>query len=62
MASSSELVNLVAATFFAGVVGYLSIAFLISYLKKHTTSLFIIYRIALGVGILGLVAAGYVQP
>lgn len=62
MASSSELVNLVAATFFAGVVGYLSIAFLISYLKKHTTSLFIIYRIALGVGILGLIAAGYVQP
>lgn len=61
MASSSELVNLVAATFFAGVVGYLSIAFLISYLKKHTTSLFIIYRIALGVGILGLIAAGYIK-
>ena len=62
MASSSELVNLVAATFFAGVVGYLSIAFLISYLKKHTTALFILYRIALGIGILGLIAAGYVQP
>lgn len=62
MASSSELVNLVAATFFAGVVGYLSIAFLISYLKKHSTSLFIIYRIALGIGILGLIVAGYVQP
>ena len=62
MVLSSELVNLVAATVFAGVVGYLSIAFLISYLKKHTTSLFIIYRIALGVGILGLVVAGYIQP
>ena len=62
MASSSELVNLVAATFFASVVGYLSIAFLISYLKKHTTALFILYRIALGIGILGLIAAGYVQP
>ncbi len=61
MASSSELVNLIAATFFAGVIGYLSIAFLISYLKKHTTSLFILYRIALGVGILGLIAAGYVK-
>lgn len=60
-ASSSELVNLIAATFFAGVIGYLSIAFLISYLKKHTTSLFILYRIALGVGILGLIAAGYVK-
>ena len=62
MVSSSELVNLAAATFFAGVVGYASIAFLINYLKKHSTSLFIIYRIALGLGILGLIAAGYVQP
>ncbi|PWW81165.1 undecaprenyl-diphosphatase UppP [Prosthecochloris marina] len=62
MASSSELINLVAATFFAGIVGYASIAFLISYLKKHTTSLFIFYRIALGVGILGLITAGYIQP
>ncbi len=61
MASASELVNLIAATFFAGVVGYAAIAFLINYLKKHTTSLFILYRIALGVGILGLIAAGHVQ-
>lgn len=62
MASSNELINLIAATFFAGIVGYASIAFLISYLKKHTTSLFIFYRIALGVGILGLITAGYIQP
>ena len=62
MASSNELINLIAATFFAGVVGYASIAFLINYLKKHTTSLFIFYRIALGVGILGLITAGYIQP
>lgn len=62
MASSNELINLIAATFFAGVVGYASIAFLISYLKKHTTSLFIFYRIALGVGILGLITAGHIQP
>ena len=61
-ASSSDLVNLAAATFFAGIVGYASIAFLINYLKKHSTLLFIIYRIALGLGILGLIAAGYVQP
>ncbi len=61
LTSTSELVNLIAATTFSGIVGYASIAFLISYLKKHTTSLFIIYRIALGIGILGLIAAGYVQ-
>lgn len=62
MASNSELVNLLAATFSAGVVGYASIAFLINYLKKHTTSLFILYRIALGIGIFGLITAGYIQP
>ncbi len=62
MASSSDLLNLIAATFFAGLVGYASIAFLLNYLKKHSTFLFIIYRIALGVGILGLIAAGHVQP
>ncbi len=61
LASQSELINLTAATVAAGIVGYASIAFLLSYLKKHTTSLFIIYRIALGTGILGLIAAGYVQ-
>ena len=62
MASSDDLLNLAVATLFAGVVGYASIAFLINYLKKHSTALFIIYRIALGVGILGLITAGYVQP
>ncbi len=61
LSSQSELINLTAATIAAGVVGYASIAFLLSYLRKHTTSLFIIYRIALGTGILGLIAAGYVQ-
>ena len=62
IASSNDLLNLATATLLAGVVGYASIAFLINYLKKHTTSLFIIYRIALGVGILGLITAGYFQP
>ena len=61
LASQSELINLTAATVAAGIVGYASIAFLLSYLKKHSTSLFIIYRIALGTGILGLIAAGHVQ-
>ncbi len=62
LASYNDLFNLTIATFFAGVVGYASIAFLISYLKKHSTALFIIYRIALGAGILGMIAAGYVKP
>ena len=62
LTSHDDLFNLAIATFFAGVVGYASIAFLISYLKKHSTALFIIYRIALGAGILGMITAGYVKP
>jgi len=61
MASGSDLLNLAVATLFAGIVGYASIAFLINYLKKHSTGLFILYRIALGIGILGLIANGYLQ-
>jgi len=61
MASGSDLLNLAVATLFAGIVGYASIAFLINYLKQHSTALFILYRIALGVGILGLIANGYLQ-
>lgn len=41
--------NLVIATAAAGVVGYAAVAFLISYLKTHTTAVFIVYRIMLGV-------------
>ena len=62
LTSHDGLFNLAIATFFAGVVGYASIAFLISYLKKHSTALFIIYRIALGAGILGMITAGYLKP
>jgi undecaprenyl-diphosphatase len=41
--------NLVIATVVAGVVGYASIAFLIRFLKTHSTWLFIGYRVAAGV-------------
>jgi undecaprenyl-diphosphatase len=35
----------------AGVVGYWSISFLLKYLQKHTTYIFILYRILLGIAI-----------
>jgi undecaprenyl-diphosphatase len=53
---------LLVATIVAGVVGYLSIWFLLSYLKKNSTAIFIIYRIVLGVIILVLVWQGVVNP
>ncbi|HTY11935.1 MAG TPA: undecaprenyl-diphosphatase UppP [Bacteroidota bacterium] len=44
--------NVVVATIVSGVVGYASIAFLLRYLKTHTTYLFIFYRIAVGAALL----------
>lgn len=47
-----ELQNLLIATVVSGIVGYVSIAFLLKYLRKNNTNLFIYYRIALGIIIL----------
>jgi undecaprenyl-diphosphatase len=46
------------ATVVAAVSGYLSIAFLLRYLQRHTTFLFVIYRVALGLLLIGLLASG----
>jgi undecaprenyl-diphosphatase len=46
------------ATIFAFIVGYASIAWLIKYLTKHPVTIFVIYRVVLGVVVLALVAGG----
>jgi undecaprenyl-diphosphatase len=56
-----NLLSLFIATVVSGVIGYLSIAFLIHYLKTKSTLIFIIYRIALGLLILFLLAQGILQ-
>lgn len=56
------LANLVAATVVSGVVGYASIAFLLGYLRRHSTYLFIGYRLIVGAILLGLVCAGVISP
>jgi undecaprenyl-diphosphatase len=61
-ASSEQMTNILAATLAAGIVGYASIAFLINYLKKNTTTIFIVYRLAAGTAVLYLVATGVLQP
>jgi undecaprenyl-diphosphatase len=43
------------------VVGYASIAWLLKYLVKHSTLLFVYYRVAVGGILLGLLAAGAIQ-
>ena len=55
-------INLIAATIASAIVGYLSIEFLLRYLKKNSTYLFIIYRIAIGILILVLLGYNIIQP
>jgi undecaprenyl-diphosphatase len=42
------ILPLTISTIVSGIVGYATIAFLLGYLKTHTTKLFIVYRICLG--------------
>jgi undecaprenyl-diphosphatase len=46
------------ATIFAFVVGYASIAWFLKYLTKHPVTIFVVYRVVLGVVVLSLVAGG----
>jgi undecaprenyl-diphosphatase len=46
----------------AFISGYASIWFLLRYLRKHTTHVFIYYRYALGLLMIGLLASGWLKP
>jgi undecaprenyl-diphosphatase len=48
LSSQDNVVNLLVATVLSAMVGYASIAFLIGFLRRHTTYLFIVYRLILG--------------
>ncbi|MCC6327607.1 MAG: undecaprenyl-diphosphatase UppP [Acidobacteria bacterium] len=53
---------LLAATITAAIVGYLSIWFLIAFLRKNSTGIFIVYRLILGAAILVALWFGFVNP
>lgn len=55
-------VNLVVSTLVSAVVGYLSIAFLLQYLRQNSLNLFVGYRLIIGIVILGLLFAGMILP
>lgn len=59
---ASALLNLTAATLASAISGYLAIDFLLKYLKKHSTFVFIYYRIIVGVLILVLLSMNIIQP
>ena len=60
-ASGDQVTALVVGTVVSGVVGYLSIAFLLSFLKRYSTAVFVLYRLLMGAAILALLAAAVVK-
>lgn len=62
MLSSDEYLALVVGTVVAGIVGYLSIWFLLAFLRQRSTGIFIAYRIVVGAAILVLLWKGVLDP
>ena len=52
---------LLLATFLAFVVGYASIAFLLRWLGSHSLTIFVVYRVVLGILVLALLGAGLIS-
>lgn len=59
---SETFVPLIVGTIVAAIVGYLSIWFLIAFLRKNSTAVFIIYRLILGIILLVLLWQGVLSP
>ena len=53
---------LIVATIVAGIIGYASIWFLLAYLRRNSTAVFIVYRIILGTVLLVLLWKGVISP
>lgn len=58
----NTLIAVAVSTIVSGISGYAAIAFLIRYLKTHTTVVFIAYRILVGAGIFLLLALKIIPP
>jgi undecaprenyl-diphosphatase len=57
---SAGVVPTLIATLLAFVVGYASIAFLLRWLARHSTAIFVAYRVVLGTVVLALTGAGVI--
>ena len=60
--AKEDFIALAIGTVVAGIVGYLSIWFLLAFLKKRSTAVFIIYRIIVGAIILILLWQEILSP
>jgi undecaprenyl-diphosphatase len=61
LSSSGDAAALAVGLVVSAVVGYWAIAWLLYFLKRYSTAVFIVYRLALGAAILGLLAAGVLK-
>ena len=52
---------LIVATIVSGVIGYASIWFLLRFLRTHSTTLFIVYRLIVGAAIIFALVGGYIS-
>jgi undecaprenyl-diphosphatase len=52
----------IVATLVSFAVAFVAVSWLLRYIARHTYSVFIVYRVALGVFVLALVASGAVAP
>lgn len=60
--SGNDAISLAVGTIVSGVVGYASIWFLLAFLRKNSTFIFIIYRVAVASLILALLFFGRIDP
>jgi undecaprenyl-diphosphatase len=60
-AAASDWAAIIIATVVAAISGYLSIAFLLRYLQRHTTFVFVGYRVALGLLLIALLITGRIS-
>jgi len=61
LSGDSAILSLMIATVVSGVIGYWSIWFLLSYIKKHSMTLFVVYRIIFGALIIILLATDIIH-
>jgi undecaprenyl-diphosphatase len=59
---ASAFTPLIIGTLVAGIIGYVSIWFLLAFLRRNSTAVFIIYRIVLGTVLLCLLWFGVISP
>jgi undecaprenyl-diphosphatase len=60
-ASGDDVTALVVGTVVSGIVGYFAIAFLLNFLKRYNTAVFIVYRLVFAGVIFVLIARGYLD-